>query len=109
MLGPSDKGFCTAYAERGLICRLYGFTAVRDKTGAARLATCQTLKEGPQTAFARARDHVAAGLPAPMARDYYFRLLAIDRAMAEQHMPVRKAIQEALEFVLNYYAYRRSG
>ena len=39
------KGHCGSYRHRGLICRLFGYAANRDKYGNLRLVTCKTIKE----------------------------------------------------------------
>ena len=41
-----NKGNCSSYQYRGLICRLFGFGANTDKYGQLRLATCKIIKEG---------------------------------------------------------------
>ena len=44
----STNGRCTDYKYRGLICRLFGYAASRDKYGELRLATCKIIKENQQ-------------------------------------------------------------
>ncbi|WP_332912948.1 YkgJ family cysteine cluster protein [Algoriphagus boritolerans] len=39
------KGFCGNYANRGLICRLFGASARRTKYGQKELITCKILKK----------------------------------------------------------------
>ena len=41
----SNSGSCGDYQYRGLICRLFGYGATKDKYGALRLATCKIIKE----------------------------------------------------------------
>ncbi|MBC2839446.1 YkgJ family cysteine cluster protein [Robiginitalea sp. SC105] len=106
-LKPGAGGFCNAYGNRGLICRIFGFSAVLDKLGNPRLATCRTIKEEKPLEVTRATEHIRSGGAVPLTRDYYFQLLAIDEKLAGRHLPIREAIREALEAVLAYYAYRR--
>lgn len=106
-LQAGDKGFCKGYEQRGMICRLFGFSAMSDKTGKPRLATCKPLKDERSQAVAAAEEYVAAGGPVPIMRDYYFRLMAIDPRLAERLIPIREAIRQALGVVLAYYAFRR--
>lgn len=106
-LREGQGGFCGQYAYRGLICRIFGFTAVRDKLGQPRLATCRPIKEGRPKAVQRAVSHIDSGKEVPGALDYYHRLLAIDRELGRPHLPIRQAIRQALAAVLAYYAYRR--
>ncbi|MCA6078432.1 YkgJ family cysteine cluster protein [Fulvivirga sedimenti] len=102
----SDHGFCQKYAYRGLICRLFGFTAMRDKNGEARLVTCQTIKTEQPESYQKGILHAEKGNIVFM-RDYYFRLSAIDPELGREMMPVNDAIRRALEAVFSYYAYRR--
>ncbi len=39
------KGSCGMYRHRGLICRLFGYGASKDKYGQLRLVTCKLIKE----------------------------------------------------------------
>ncbi len=107
LLGVGDKGFCKGYQHRGMICRLFGFSAMTDKSGKPRLANCKPLKEERPLVVAQAAAYVVSGGHAPLMRDYYFRLLAIDPRLAERLLPIREAIRQALAAVLAYYAFRR--
>ncbi|WP_158211946.1 YkgJ family cysteine cluster protein [Robiginitalea sediminis] len=107
VLRETDPGFCGSYPHRGLVCRLFGFSAIRDKQGVARLATCKPLKEERGYDVQRADQHVAEGREVPVMHDYYFRLMAIDPALSRQLVPIREAIRQALLAVLAYYSFRR--
>lgn len=106
-LSAGDRGFCKGYEHRGMICRLFGFSAMTDKAGRPRLASCKPLKDERPLEVARATAHLESGGQAPMMRDYYFRLMAIDPRLAERLLPIREAIRQALSTVLAYYAFRR--
>ena len=100
-------GFCGDYPHRGLICRLFGFSAMRDKQGQRQLYTCRRIKtETPET-YAEAVAYLKAGRPVPGVSDWYRRLRNIDEDLAGQFYPIRVAIREALRLVLHYYSYRR--
>ncbi|HAD98051.1 MAG TPA: hypothetical protein DCG19_11640 [Cryomorphaceae bacterium] len=104
-LRPGDKGFCQAYAYRGLICRLFGFSAMMDKYGDPRLVTCRPIKETFPASVEKAHQHIAEGKSTPVMRNYYFQLRSIDPDMGNRLMPINLAILEALKTVLSYYAY----
>jgi len=106
LVGPNDSGFCSQYAYRGLICRLFGFSAMLDKHGAPKLVTCQTIKSKFPEAVEKAQHHIAEGSPTPIMRNYYFQLRAIDDTMGTTTLPINHAILEALKTVLSYYSYR---
>lgn len=102
-----DKGGCSQYAYRGLICRLFGYSATRDKNGKARFITCKLMKEEQADTIAKIEIDMVNGIPAPMMSDYYFRLRSIDTELGTRMMPINKAIRQAIEVVMSYYAYRR--
>lgn len=101
-LGNSGQGQCSRYLYRGMICRLFGYAAVRDKHGNPRLSTCKIIKESQPQAIEKVNRE---GLEAPLFSNYYNRLEAIDWELASRRLPVNKAIHEALSYVLQYKYY----
>lgn len=107
MVNPfRGDGLCGEYAYRGLICRLFGSSARRNKYGARDLITCQVIKTEERESYDAALAHILQGGDVPMAANYYMKLSAIDDQMARDLYPINVAIRKALEAVLNYYAYR---
>ena len=102
----SDKGNCSDYKYRGLICRLFGYGANKDKYGNLRLATCQIIKESQTENYKTANEAITKGLYVPVFTDYYMQLNQIDFHLGNIILPVNKALKMALEEVLQYYAYR---
>lgn len=101
-----DEGHCASYKYRGLICRLFGFAASRDKYGSLRLATCKIIKESQDNNYHTASEAITKGLYVPVFTDYYMRLNQIDYQLGSKIVSVNKALKMALEEVLHYYAYR---
>ena len=101
-----DKGSCSDYKHRGLICRLFGYGAANDKHGQLRLVTCKIIKEGQSDAFNNAALAINKDLPVPIFTDYYMNLSQIDFQLGNVVVPINKALKLALEEVLQYYAYR---
>jgi Fe-S-cluster containining protein len=99
-------GLCNAYPNRGLICRLFGFTARTNKEGSRELVTCKFIKQEQAIAFEKVTEDLKAGKKIPVMSEYYTRLTSIDPTLAEFY-PINQAIQKALEVVMHYYAYRR--
>lgn len=99
-------GLCAEYNYRGLICRLFGYAAARDKWGSLRLVTCNKIKEEQATIYAESLEKIKAGLAVPVMSQYYSRLNAIDSLLSQKFYPINEAMAEALETVLHYYAYR---
>lgn len=100
------SGGCGDYRHRGLICRLFGYGASKDKYGQLRLVTCKTIKEQQVENYEKAIELLKQNGYVPIFSDYYKKLLQIDFRLGAEMHPVNKAIQEALEVVLHYYAYR---
>ncbi len=101
-----NGGTCTEYKYRGLICRLFGFSARVDKHGKSELATCKIIKETQSENYNKAASEIGEGLAIPVMRDYYFKLRGIDASLTDKFYPINIAIKEAIEKVLLYYAYR---
>lgn len=99
-------GRCSMYHHRGLICRLFGYGASKDKFGQLRLVTCKTIKEQQAESYEKALDLLRQNAYVPIFSDYYTNLLQIDFKLGREFFTVNKAIQVALEAVLHHYAYR---
>jgi Fe-S-cluster containining protein len=97
--GPG-QGRCTVYALRPMICRLFGFAAVRDKQGRPELAGCRAHKALQPEAMAHARALVAGGEPVPMMTDWQQQALELGTSATGALMPINQAIEQALERAL---------
>lgn len=101
-----NNGSCSNYKYRGLICRLFGYAASRDKYGELRLSTCSIIKEEQTENYNKTQEAITNGLTIPVYTNYYMQLAQIDPRMAENVLPINKAMKMAIEEVLHYYAYR---
>lgn len=101
-----NNGSCNNYRYRGLICRLFGYAASRDKYGELRLAACKIIKEEQLQNYTDTQDAIGKGLYVPVFTDYYMQLAQIDYRMASIILPINEALKMAIEEVLQYYAYR---
>ncbi len=99
------KGFCTNYASRGLICRLFAASARKNKHGQKELITCKLIKEQKSTAYQLVAQRINDDLGIPMASAYYTRLKDIDESLC-QEFSINRAISFALELVLRYKFYQ---
>ena len=108
ILNPAQDGagLCSAYPYRGLICRLFGYSARTNKYGQKELVTCQLIKAEQATAFQAAQTGVENGQQVPLMNQYYMQLVGIDHEMARKFYPINEAIKQAIESVLHYFAYR---
>lgn len=101
-----QKGSCSNYRYRGLVCRLFGYAANTDKFGKLRMATCKIIKEQQTENFTKAEELINKKIYVPIFSDYYMRLAQIDLRMAVILIPINEALKMAIEEVLSYYAYR---
>ena len=105
-LADSASGSCGDYNFRGLICRLFGYAANRDKYGKLKLITCKVIKESQPDAYNNTLAQIENGTQVPVFSDYYQTLFQIDHRLGYKLVPINKALKMALEEVLHYYAYR---
>lgn len=108
ILNPTQEGagLCTEYPHRGLICRLFGYSARTNKYGMHELVTCQIIKTEQSPSYREAENEIERGGKVPVMSDYYMQLHGIDFEMAKEFYPINQAIRKAIEAVLHYYAYR---
>lgn len=102
----NGAGMCSQYLYRGLICRLFGYSARTNKHGQKELVTCQIIKTEQFQAYEHASQRVLGDGIVPVMSNYYMQLHAIDFQMAQEFFPINKAIKKAVEAILHYYAYR---
>lgn len=91
------KGRCSVYPLRPLICRLFGFSANRDKQGHRVLMTCARIKENQTADYLDVQKHIDSGLPVPVMSDYILRVSPIDPVLGQKQVPINDAIHRAIE------------
>jgi Fe-S-cluster containining protein len=91
----SGNGRCSFYAWRPIVCRLFGFAAVKNKHGKPELVACAREKEIMPLAVVRAQEGFAAGAQAPNFTDYSLQIRGLEPGGSL--MPVNLAVQLALE------------
>jgi uncharacterized protein len=95
--GPGLGG-CSVYALRPIVCRLFGYAAVRGRGGLPELSVCAIhAAEQPEIAT-RARNLVTAGLEAPLFMEMQERSGELDPDAATLH-PINRALRLAIERV----------
>lgn len=109
ILNPTHDGagLCSEYTHRGLICRLFGYSARTNKYGKRELVTCQIIKGDQASAYDRSVQEIDEGtVTLPVMSQYYMQLHAIDFELTREFFPINVAMKHAIEVVLHYYAYR---
>lgn len=107
LLTENKTGMCGRYNERGLICRLFGFSAMMGKSHKPVLVTCKTIKENHPEEFNRITARIVAGETVPVISNYYQQLRNIDTSLGTGFYPINTAIMKSIEVVLSYYSYRK--
>lgn len=103
----TDKGACAQYHYRGLICRLFGYSAMKGRDGLKKYVTCKVIKESQADQVAQVQEAIVEGAEIPLMSDYYFRLRSIDPDLGTTRYPINEAMRKALEHVMAYYSYRK--
>jgi uncharacterized protein len=104
--GQGGVGLCSEYKHRGLICRLFGFSARTNKYSKKELVTCQVIKEDQAASYGLAVEKIERGSEVPVLSQHYMRLHAIDFELTHEFLPINQAIKKAIEVILHYHAYR---
>ncbi len=108
ILNPTHDGagLCSTYKHRGLICRLFGYSARTNKYGKAELVTCQIIKAEQAENVTRVDRFLEDGGSIPIMNQYYMQLHGIDFELTREFFPINEAIKRAIEVILHYHAYR---
>ena len=102
-----NGGACSEYVHRGMICRLFAFSAITNKAGLKQLVACKTIKTEFALSYEIAQKNINISLKVPMMNEYYMRLYNIDPSLATKYYPINEAILRSLEYVMMYYSFRR--
>lgn len=103
----SGAGLCSEYPYRGLICRLFGYSARTNKYEEKELVTCSIIKTEQQSNYEIAQAKIKSGGSIPLMSDYYLKLHYIDPNLSNDFMPINQAIKKALELALQYFTYQK--
>lgn len=98
---PEDpaRGRCGAYEDRPLLCRLFGFTANRNKIGIVRFSPCRVAREAEPETTARISMALLSISDPPIYQDLFQRVAGIDPNHGYRLMSINEAIQEAMEIL----------
>jgi Fe-S-cluster containining protein len=102
--GDPEKGFCSIYNYRGLICRLFGFTAAANKNGENTLITCRLIKNRFVHEMAEAEN---SGIVPPLMEEYTRTFEPLIAEFGNVHYPINQAIRvivEKIGFLLTLYS-----
>lgn len=98
---------CLAYEYRGLICRLFGFSAIHDKNMKLSVYTCSHIKKEYPEEYKNATLLINSGkMNIPQVTNFYYQIYSIDPQMANDYNPINISIRKAIERVAYYYSYK---
>lgn len=94
-----ENGFCSIYPWRGLICRLFGYSARLNKHGLREFIACKVLKANAPETVQAAQQRTSEDATVPVMALAYLRLAAIEPSLAHERVPINEAIAKAIERV----------
>jgi Fe-S-cluster containining protein len=89
-------GRCVQYSHRGLVCRLFNFSAVADKYGKKIFQACGIMKK-QQAARAAALQELIGQRQIPLMTDFSMRIHGINPSLGTKMYPVNQAVRLAIE------------
>lgn len=98
----NSEGGCINYQNRGMVCRLFGFSSKLNKYGNREFVSCRFIKEMVNPSVLKSVIGEAPDMSA-----YYLKLFGIDPKLSIQYLPINEAIREALEIVIMHFYYRK--
>nr|WP_321466355.1 YkgJ family cysteine cluster protein [uncultured Desulfobulbus sp.] len=92
-----QEGHCSAYAHRGVVCRLFGFAGILDRHRMPQLAACKVMRAADPPMVARAEELIALEPTLlPLFTEAGVRLSAMDPGLGAKRLPINEALREAL-------------
>jgi len=91
------NGRCIHYHLRPLLCRLFGFTAVKNKYGQPVFAVCTHIKKNMPIQVAGIYEMIHKGLKVPCFSDFSIRISNLGPYLGSRLLPINLALQIALE------------
>ena len=96
---PSDipgNGHCSIYPHRALICRLFGFSAKRNKYNKSMFVTCSAIKSTHQNIIDQLNSDSNI-IPLPSISELSRKLSCIDPYLGNEQIHINQAIKISLE------------
>lgn len=91
-------GRCTAYPVRYGICRLFGYAAMKNKTGGMEFVACKIHKSTQSSQTEETSRKVQLGtLKVPSFVEYRNQLENIDPTLSKEHLNINAALISAIE------------
>lgn len=102
-----DEGRCAFYALRPLICRMFGYSANRDKKEQVRFVACAHMKRLAPVPVEDALQQVVAGkITPPVMAEAIMKVVSLEPGYGAETFPINEALAKALDRVQLYRKYR---
>lgn len=95
----NGKGFCTLYEYRGLVCRLFGFSARVSKDRKTVFQPCMKIKQNLSYLKEKINILIQAGLTVPVFSNYGQQVSSLDPVLSSKVYGINEALKKALEWV----------
>jgi len=103
--GAADKGRCTQYRLRPLVCRLFGFAARRNKYGKPEPALCKVVRQSRLETLKPLPSSPLDPATLPVYQDLHWQIAGLEPSLGYRLLPINSALAEALTYV--YWRYPR--
>lgn len=98
--GQPEKGRCRTYAQRPVLCRLFGYVGSRDKAGQPRYGACRVLQKVEAARIQNIEAELKSGsLTIPYLAPAHERVAEIGGSLATEMLPINRALLRAIEIV----------
>jgi len=95
-----NKGNCSIYRYRPLVCRLFGFSAIVDKNGSLVLQTCAKIKNNFVIEYKNVQVNARNDIPIPRMVNFTNKLMGIEFTNGVKQLPINQAIADSIGKVL---------
>jgi Fe-S-cluster containining protein len=91
------NGHCQLYVFRPSVCRLFGFAAMKDRSGKPELLTCRRQREEIPVLVKRAQEAISRGMAVPSFDYFFLQMVTLEPSLGRQRFPINRALQLALK------------
>lgn len=95
----SGHGRCAYYGYRPLVCRLFGFSARRDKFCRKEICLCRAVKDANREKSTKLLDSGDSIPDAPISQDSFIRIASLRPGLGFRLFPMNIALKNALEYL----------
>jgi Fe-S-cluster containining protein len=96
-----EKGQCSQYKHRPLLCRVFGASVYTNKRGDAELSLCGKIKDKMNESEQNQNRLKELDLSAlPKMKEWSYQMMQIHPQLMEEKLPINEALKLALEKVL---------